>query len=81
MLYPNLEPQRPVAYWRPVDGVRHGLEPDEPPFPGQERATLCGLRIGVVRVTDVDWLAPTCETCWSEATARRDAQAAQSTQD
>lgn len=81
MLYPNLEPQRPVAYWRPVDGVRHGLEPDEQPFPGQERSTLCGLTVSVVRVTEVDWLAPTCERCWGEATARRDARASEAVRD
>lgn len=81
MLYPNLEPERPVAYWRPVAGVRHGVEPDGPPFPGQERATLCGSRVQLGRVGDVDWLAPTCEDCWAEAVARRDARARRSTQD
>ncbi|MEU6264329.1 zinc finger protein [Saccharopolyspora shandongensis] len=68
-----LDPQRPVAYWRPFEGSRHGLEPDEPPVPGQERSTLCGRTIGIVRPTEVEWLAPTCESCWSEAKARRDA--------
>jgi hypothetical protein len=73
VLFPGLEPQRPVAYWRPFEGSRHGLEPDELPLPGQERPTLCGRTISIGRATEVEWLAPTCETCWTEAKARRDA--------
>ncbi|RKT83949.1 zinc-finger [Saccharopolyspora antimicrobica] len=62
-----------VAYWRPVDGVRHGLLPTEPPYPGQERETLCGTTVSIVKPTDLDWLAPTCGPCWDEARSRRDA--------
>ncbi|MBB5154326.1 hypothetical protein BJ970_001860 [Saccharopolyspora phatthalungensis] len=42
-------------------------------MPGQERSTLCGRTISVDRATEVDWRAATCEVCWSEAKARRDA--------
>ncbi|MBB5154201.1 hypothetical protein BJ970_001735 [Saccharopolyspora phatthalungensis] len=64
-----------VAYWRPVDGVRHGLSPVEPPYPGQERETLCGTAVAIVKTSAVDWFAPTCMACWDEARARRDAAA------
>ncbi|MGI8308910.1 zinc finger protein [Saccharopolyspora hattusasensis] len=64
-----------VAYWRPVDGVRHGLSPVELPYPGQERETLCGTTVTVVKTTAIDWLSPTCAACWDEARARRDAAA------
>ncbi|WP_376775113.1 zinc finger protein [Saccharopolyspora phatthalungensis] len=73
MLLPDLQPQRLVFSWRPFEGSRHGLEPTEPPLPGQERSTLCGRTISVDRATEVDWRAATCEVCWSEAKARRDA--------
>ncbi|WP_372495396.1 hypothetical protein [Saccharopolyspora soli] len=49
------------------------MAPTGPPIPGQERETFCGLTISVVIATEVQWLAPTCETCWAEAKARRDA--------
>ncbi|WP_165968117.1 zinc finger protein [Saccharopolyspora elongata] len=64
-----------VAYWRPFDGIRHGLYPDQPPQPGQCRETLCGMTLTVGTPTEVEWLAPTCESCWNEARSRRDAQA------
>ncbi|MCI2419040.1 hypothetical protein MOQ72_16470 [Saccharopolyspora sp. K220] len=68
-----LQQQVVVAYWRPFDGVRHGLHPDQPPYPGQERETLCGLTMTVGIPTEVEWLAPTCEPCWDDARFRRDA--------
>lgn len=64
----------PVAYWRPFEGVRHALEPTEPPQVGQQRQALCGDSITVTAASDVAWLAPTCDFCWAEATSRRDAQ-------
>ncbi|GAA4620256.1 zinc finger protein [Saccharopolyspora hordei] len=66
-------PQELIAYWRPAEGFRHGLEPDRPPHPGQARNTLCGLTITVGAPTELDWLAPTCSDCWDEARSRRDA--------
>ena len=63
----------PVAYWNPVDGTRHGLFPDVRPHPGQQRETLCGLSVTLGDPTPVEWLSPTCDDCWTEAKARRDA--------
>jgi hypothetical protein len=64
--------QRVIAYWRPFDGVRHGLYPDDAPYPGQQRETLCGMTLTVGIPSEVEWLAPTCEPCWDNARARRD---------
>lgn len=64
-----------IAYWRPFGGFRHGLYPDAPPHPGQQRETLCGLNLTVGNPTEVEWLSPTCESCWDEARSRRDAAA------
>ncbi|GAA2338828.1 hypothetical protein GCM10009854_13960 [Saccharopolyspora halophila] len=62
-----------VAYWRPCGGFRHALPPDEPPRPGRERETLCGLSVEIGCPTEIDWLSPTCEPCWTAAIDRRDA--------
>ncbi|MDA3647769.1 hypothetical protein OU416_27175 [Saccharopolyspora indica] len=69
------QPQGLIAYWRPAEGLRHGLEPDAPPQAGQERNTLCERSITIGSPNELDWLAPTCETCWAEACSRRDAAA------
>lgn len=62
----------PVAFWRPVGGLRHGLSPVEVPRPGQERTTLCGETVTIVEVSEVEWFAPTCDDCWGWATSQRD---------
>jgi hypothetical protein len=64
--------QQPVAYWRPHGGLRHALHPTDPPRPGQVRETLCGRVVEVGDPTAIDWLSPTCDTCWLTATAARD---------
>lgn len=73
MLFPGLEAEKPVAYWRPCGGLRHGMAATEVPRPGQERRTLCGELLNIVDASEIDWLAPTCETCWTAAIALRDA--------
>lgn len=70
----NLRSEGPVAYWRPVEGARHGMSATEQPHPGQERDALCGKRITIVKASDVDWLVPTCPDCWSRAQSLRDAR-------
>ena len=62
----------PVAYWRPVGGVRHGMLTSERPYPGEERKALCGEPLLITNPRDEDWLSPTCATCWAEAKALRD---------
>lgn len=74
MLFPGLEAERPVAYWRPYDGLRHGMSADEIPKPGQQRQTLCGERIDIIDASEIDWLAPTCEQCWQVAVTLRNAR-------
>lgn len=66
----------PVVWWHPVDGWRHALSPELRPRPGQERATVCGEAVTLAEASDVDWLAPTCDTCMAEARARGNARAA-----
>ncbi|MFR9729328.1 zinc finger protein [Saccharopolyspora sp. MS10] len=63
----------PVAYWRPVSGVRHAVDPGEPPHPGQARTALCGAELKITKASAEDWLAPTCAACWEVARALRDA--------
>ncbi|MCA1189690.1 MULTISPECIES: zinc finger protein [unclassified Saccharopolyspora] len=63
----------PVAYWRPVDGVRHAVDSAERPHPGQRRTALCGVALTIAKASDEQWLAPTCAACWDVARALRDA--------
>ncbi|MFC7342562.1 zinc finger protein [Saccharopolyspora griseoalba] len=72
MLFPGLEPERPVVHWRPLGGLRHGVAATELPRTGQERRTLCGELLNIVDASELDWLAPTCESCWTAALAPRD---------
>lgn len=65
-------PREPVAYWRPVDGVRHGMFAEERPYPGQVRRMLCGTSVTITKPRDEDWLAPTCASCWAAAKRLRD---------
>lgn len=64
----------PVAYWRPFEGLRHGMTATELPRCGQERDALCGKRITITAASVVDWLAPTCLDCWNLAKRLRDAR-------
>lgn len=64
----------PVAYWRPAQGERHALSPEQRPYPGQSRQALCGLRLTVTEPTDCDWFAETCTECLIRAKALRDAR-------
>ncbi|MDR7301208.1 zinc finger protein [Haloactinomyces albus] len=65
----------PVVWWRPVDGYRHALPPEERPAAGQQRETVCGESVTLTEPAAVDWLMPTCDACMAEACARRDARA------
>ncbi|WP_460958302.1 zinc finger protein [Parasphingorhabdus pacifica] len=62
----------PIAFWRPVEGARHGMSGERLPRPGQERDALCGKRITITEPSVVDWLAPTCAECWTQAKKLRD---------
>ncbi|GAB2760580.1 hypothetical protein GCM10027174_41330 [Salinifilum aidingensis] len=76
MRVPRLDRQGPVVYWRPWQGLRHALDPSEPPQPGQQRTGLCGAPVEVRDAGATEWLAPTCPACWDRARQRRDARAA-----
>ena len=76
MRVPRLDRQGPVVYWRPWEGLRHALDPSEPPQPGQQRTGLCGTAVEVREADAVEWLAPTCTDCWTHARELRDSRAA-----
>ncbi|MHA6801567.1 zinc finger protein [Bounagaea algeriensis] len=76
MRVPRLDRQGPVVYWRPWEGLRHALDPSEPPQPGRQRTGLCGTAVEVRDADATEWLAPTCPDCWAHARELRDARVA-----
>ncbi|MBV9162808.1 MAG: hypothetical protein JO281_14930 [Pseudonocardiales bacterium] len=69
-------PQPQSFFWLPIDGKRHaaGIRYRNLPS-GKLITTLCGRQLTRARVTDTEWLWPTCPECWSAAEARVGPQA------
>jgi zinc finger protein len=58
-------------FWLPIDGQRHAARIHDRHLPsGKLITTLCGRQLTRIRVTDTEWLWPSCLECWSAAEAR-----------
>ena len=58
-------------FWLPLDGARHAVEArDRETANGEPVSTLCDRQLIRARVSDIDWLWPTCPACWDAAVQR-----------
>ncbi|MGH3899382.1 MAG: zinc finger protein [Pseudonocardiaceae bacterium] len=64
-------PEPRTFFWLPIDGQRHaaGIRDRYLPY-GEQVGTFCGKQLRRAPVDDIEWLWPTCSTCWSITAAR-----------